>query len=103
MLELLAVHPDYQRLGAGTALVTWGSEVADEKGLKAVVEGTPAGRRCYEKVGFCMEIEEMDFDVGDEYNGRRKPMLHFLTRESRTVQTSMTTLKVDESLRSVVR
>ncbi|KAI1858229.1 hypothetical protein JX265_010897 [Neoarthrinium moseri] len=29
VLELLAVHPDYQRLGAGTALVTWGTKAAD--------------------------------------------------------------------------
>ena len=31
VLELLAVHPDYQRLGAGTALVKWGTHAADDK------------------------------------------------------------------------
>ncbi|KAH8201982.1 hypothetical protein TruAng_003825 [Truncatella angustata] len=35
VLELLAVHPNYQRLGAGAALVKWGIESADEQGLKA--------------------------------------------------------------------
>lgn len=34
VLELLAVHPEYQRLGAGTALVAWGTKAADETGLK---------------------------------------------------------------------
>ena len=33
VLESLAVHPEYQRLGAGSALVTWGTRAADEKGL----------------------------------------------------------------------
>lgn len=34
VLELLAVHPDHQRLGAGTALVQWGIKSADKQGLK---------------------------------------------------------------------
>jgi GNAT superfamily N-acetyltransferase len=34
VLELLAVHPEYQRLGAGGALVEWGTKRADEKGIK---------------------------------------------------------------------
>ena len=34
VLELLAVHPEYQRLGAGKGLVNWGTKKADERGLK---------------------------------------------------------------------
>lgn len=34
VLEMLAVHPHFQRLGAGTALVKWGTNAADEQGLK---------------------------------------------------------------------
>lgn len=37
VLELLAVHPDYQRLGAGKALVQWGTKAADEQGLQVVL------------------------------------------------------------------
>ncbi|OTA55138.1 hypothetical protein K449DRAFT_425982 [Hypoxylon sp. EC38] len=81
VLELLAVHPDYQRLGAGTALVSWGTKAADKQGLKAVVEGTPIARHLYEQCGLHAEIEEMRFDVGEEFSGRRKPKLNFLTRE----------------------
>ncbi|KAI1393378.1 uncharacterized protein F4822DRAFT_10146 [Hypoxylon trugodes] len=80
VLELLAVHPDYQRLGAGAALVEWGTSAADELGLKSVVEGTPVARRLYEKCGFRVEIEEMRFDTGKEFAARRKPKLIFMTR-----------------------
>ncbi|KAF2470485.1 uncharacterized protein BDR25DRAFT_225746 [Lindgomyces ingoldianus] len=86
VLELLAVHPDYQRLGAGTALVKWGTKAADAQGLKAVVEGTPVARRLYELCGIHAEIEEMRFDVGEEFIGRRKPKLIFMTREPKFEQ-----------------
>ncbi|KAI1456305.1 hypothetical protein F4805DRAFT_234426 [Annulohypoxylon moriforme] len=82
VLELLAIHPDFQRLGAGTALVKWGTKVADERGVKAVVEGTPAARRLYEQCGFRAKIEEMRFDVGEEFSGRRKPTLTFMVRDA---------------------
>ncbi|KAI1363330.1 hypothetical protein F5Y08DRAFT_309704 [Xylaria arbuscula] len=81
VLELLAVHPTYQRMGAGTALVSWGIKAADKEQVKAVVEGTPAGRRLYENCGFSAEIEEMSFDTGDEFTDRTKPKLIFLTRD----------------------
>lgn len=81
VLELLAVHPDYRHLGAGTALVKWGTKAADEQGLKAVVEGTPVGRRLYEQCGLHTEIEEMRFDVGDQFSARRKPKLVFMVRD----------------------
>lgn len=34
VLELLAVHPDYQGLGAGSGLVRWGTDKADEQGIE---------------------------------------------------------------------
>ncbi|KAI1116977.1 hypothetical protein F5Y14DRAFT_13222 [Nemania sp. NC0429] len=81
VLELLAVHPEYQGLGAGTKLVMWGTEKATDLGVKAVVESTPAGRRVYEKCGLRVEIEEMHFGVGEEFADRAKPKLIFLTKE----------------------
>ncbi|KAI0101147.1 hypothetical protein F4814DRAFT_106430 [Daldinia grandis] len=81
VLELLAVDPEYQRLGAGTALVEWGTKAADQQGLQAVVEGTPVARRLYEKCGLRAKIEQMCFNVGDEFAGRKKPKLIFMTRE----------------------
>ncbi|KAF2794483.1 hypothetical protein K505DRAFT_407495 [Melanomma pulvis-pyrius CBS 109.77] len=84
VLELLAIHPEYQRLGAGAALVKWGTKAADDKGVKAVVEGTPVARRLYEQCGLVAEIEEMRFDVGEKFVGRRKPNLIFLSREPKS-------------------
>ncbi|KAF2969441.1 hypothetical protein GQX73_g4104 [Xylaria multiplex] len=81
VLELLAVHPDYQRLGAGAKLVSWGTKAADEAQIKAVVEGTPVAKRLYEKCGFRAEIERMRFDAAEEFAERTKPQLIFLTRE----------------------
>jgi predicted N-acetyltransferase YhbS len=34
---LLAVHPEFQRFGAGRALVNWGVNAADEQGLKVIM------------------------------------------------------------------
>jgi hypothetical protein len=60
--------------------VTWGTKVADELKVRAVVEGTPVGRHLYEKCGFRTEIEEMRFDVGEEFSKRTKPKLIFMIR-----------------------
>ncbi|KAI1191935.1 hypothetical protein F5B17DRAFT_380169 [Nemania serpens] len=84
VLELLAVHPDFQGRGAGTKLVTWGIQEANKSGIKAIVEGTPAGRGVYEKCGFGPEIEEMRFEVGNEFADRVKPKLMFMTKEPTT-------------------
>ncbi|TGJ84210.1 hypothetical protein E0Z10_g4582 [Xylaria hypoxylon] len=81
VLELLAVHPGHWRLGAGTALVKWGTRAADGLGIRAIVEGTPAGRPLYEKCGLLVEIEEMRFDIGEDFAARAKPKLSFMTRE----------------------
>ncbi|KAI1651068.1 uncharacterized protein F4817DRAFT_312421 [Daldinia loculata] len=66
-------------------------ELASELGLRdplaceetAIVEGTPVARWLYEKCSLRANIEEMRFDVGDEFAGRRKPKLIFMTREPR--------------------
>ncbi|KAI0389377.1 hypothetical protein F5Y17DRAFT_462798 [Xylariaceae sp. FL0594] len=81
VLELLAVHPDYQRRGAGSALVTWGTKAADQLGIRAVIEASPVGRLLYETCGFRPEIEEMRLDVGEEFAARPKPKLVYMTRE----------------------
>lgn len=80
VLELLAVHPGHQQLGAGTALVTWGIQASDKLQVKAIAESTPAGRRVYEKYGMRADIEKMRFNVGG-YSDKVKPKLIFMMRE----------------------
>lgn len=52
MLEILVVRPEKQRKGAGTLLVRWGTDKADELGLPAFVCASPAGRPLYAKLGY---------------------------------------------------
>ncbi|KAJ7157560.1 hypothetical protein C8R43DRAFT_883148 [Mycena crocata] len=81
VLELLAVDPEYGRRGAGTKLVRWGTDKADEMGLEAVVEGTPVGKPVYERSGFRTVIEEMKFEKAEKhFPNKRMPVLVFMTR-----------------------
>jgi GNAT superfamily N-acetyltransferase len=51
-LGLLAVHPDFHRRGVGTMLVKWGLKEAEERGLPAYLEASPAGFPLYSGLGF---------------------------------------------------
>ncbi|KAF2239993.1 acyl-CoA N-acyltransferase [Viridothelium virens] len=83
VLEVLAVHPESQRIGLGERLTRWGCEKADENGLEAIVEATRAGKRCYERCGFRTEIDQMIFDVEDQFKSRRLPDISFMRRKRR--------------------
>lgn len=52
MLAFLATHPKYQRQGAGTAIVKWGIDRANELGISAYLEATKPGEPLYKKLGF---------------------------------------------------
>jgi GNAT superfamily N-acetyltransferase len=52
LLDICYVHPDWQGKGAGKLLVQWGTEKADELGLRTFVEASYSGRPLYEKFGF---------------------------------------------------
>jgi len=51
-LDMLGTLPEYQGLGAGTLLVKWGCDAADEEGVEAFVDASEAGKGLYEKYGF---------------------------------------------------
>lgn len=51
-LEMLATHPNHQRRGAGSLLMQWAVDKADELGLDAFIEASPAGRHLYSRYGF---------------------------------------------------
>ncbi|KAF2141862.1 uncharacterized protein K452DRAFT_287835 [Aplosporella prunicola CBS 121167] len=62
-LATLVTHPDHGRKGAGSVLLQWGLDKADEMGLEAFVEATPMGQGLYEKMGFEV-AKDVPFDLG---------------------------------------
>ena len=73
LLNLLCIHQDFQRRGAGTALVEWGMEVARSLGLAIHLEASAAGYELYRKLGFkqvdvaIVKKEEWDGDHDRRY------------------------------------
>jgi GNAT superfamily N-acetyltransferase len=51
-LTQLQTRPDWQRRGAGRALVQWGLDYAHKEGCPVFVEGATAAVEFYEKMGF---------------------------------------------------
>jgi GNAT superfamily N-acetyltransferase len=51
-LQILATHPQYQGLGAGTALCNWGLKMARLENVPVAVFASPMGRKLYRKLGF---------------------------------------------------
>ncbi|KAL2783854.1 hypothetical protein BJX66DRAFT_110874 [Aspergillus keveii] len=51
-LDVLYVHPNYQRRGIASDLLKWGFEKSEELGLPLYLEATAEGRPVYERYGF---------------------------------------------------
>lgn len=51
-LMVLATKPEYQRRGAGGALVQWGIDKAKQDGLTVTLFSSPQGYGLYKKLGF---------------------------------------------------
>lgn len=52
VLDTLVTLPNHERRGAGSMLVRWGTERADEAGVEAYLEASPMGAPMYAKHGF---------------------------------------------------
>ena len=61
----LSISPQYQRRGAGSALLQWGTDVCDQLGIFAWVHSSELAWKMYEKRGF-RTVRELDCDL-DEY------------------------------------
>lgn len=51
-LEIVATDPTYQGKGAGSQMMRWGLEKADEQAVEAYLEASPEAVPLYEKLGF---------------------------------------------------
>ncbi|KAJ9203786.1 hypothetical protein DTO164E3_2140 [Paecilomyces variotii] len=51
-LDMLATRPEHERRGAGSMLVQWGCDIADENGVPAYIDASKAGAPLYKKFGF---------------------------------------------------
>jgi GNAT superfamily N-acetyltransferase len=75
VLDIIFVDPKHQSRGAGSKLVKWGVNRADEMGVEAFLEATRFGRPLYEKNGFQV-IEHVVIQVPEKW--AHKPKLqHF--------------------------
>lgn len=62
----MVVHPGYRGQGVATMLTKWGTDIADQRGVEAVVVAVPYARPVYEKLGFHARQEiKTDFSVSE--------------------------------------
>ncbi|KAH8897501.1 N-acetyltransferase-like protein [Thozetella sp. PMI_491] len=67
MLNILATSSKHRGLGAGSALVRWGTEFADKEGLPAFLNASPKGYPVYKKAGF-EPIDVQDLNLRERWN-----------------------------------
>lgn len=80
VIDLLFVHPDHGRRGAGVELVSRFCAIADEKGLHSIVEASPQGKRTYEKCGFVSH--EAVTILSDRWRGRDDNLYYWMERKA---------------------
>lgn len=52
LMAILAIHPDYQRMGVGHELLRWGLDLADKEQVPTWIDASPAGYGLYKKFGW---------------------------------------------------
>lgn len=59
-------------MGAGSALLKWGAELADKEGLPSWLEASPEGHGLYKRFGF-EPVDVMDLKVKEKWGAVRRP------------------------------
>lgn len=72
MLDTCVTLPQHERRGAGSLLVKWGCDRADEAGVVAYLEASPVGSPMYARHGFVVQ-REIELDLG-KYGGKEEVM-----------------------------
>ena len=72
---MLHTDPEYQGRGAGSALMDWGKQKADELGLPMYLESSTKGHGFYQRHDF-QDVEVMDIDFS-AYDGsvHKQPLM----------------------------
>lgn len=77
--NLMFVHPSHRRRGAGSLLMRWGVDKAQEKGFEIFIEGTDEGRPLYEKFGLAVmyvdHLDAYDRNPSDEWRKMEREIL----------------------------
>ncbi|MCJ1416060.1 hypothetical protein MMC32_002395 [Xylographa parallela] len=81
-LDILTVDPKRQFGGAGSKLVRWGVEQADQMGAKMVVEASIFGRHLYEQNGFRV-LEHCKVEVSAQWANKPKVRFFFMHRPAK--------------------
>jgi GNAT superfamily N-acetyltransferase len=63
LMAILAVLPEYQRIGVGGKLLEWGLQEADREGVECWIDSSPFGLGLYKKFGW-KEVGYLDVDLG---------------------------------------
>jgi hypothetical protein len=84
---MIFTDPKHQRRGAGSMLVKWGVDKADEMGVETCLEATLFGRRVYEKFGFHV-TERVVVPVPVPEKWADKPTLGYLIMQRPAVKKS---------------
>ncbi|KAK5694027.1 hypothetical protein LTR97_009645 [Elasticomyces elasticus] len=78
-LQICIVHPEQQRRGAGSMLVKWGCDKADERGLTCILGASEAGLKLYKNFGFeivkltTMDLRPFGVDATELRRGMVRP------------------------------
>ncbi|MCJ1246986.1 hypothetical protein MMC30_004197 [Trapelia coarctata] len=82
-LDLLCVAPEHQNRGAGSMLVGWGRELADQMGSEMIVEAAVLARVFYERCGYRF-VEDITIPVPEKWENRRRVRYLFMHRPAVT-------------------
>lgn len=70
-MGILACSPAHQHLGAGTALLAWGGELADKEGKATWLEASPPGYPLYRRFAY-EDVDVQDLAVTERWGPVRE-------------------------------
>ncbi|KAJ5670962.1 hypothetical protein N7507_000089 [Penicillium longicatenatum] len=79
VLDLLATLPSHQGRGIGSALIRWGTQLADSLQTRIYLEATPEGYPIYLKYGW-KRLDEVELDLG-KFGGHGKESFILMMRD----------------------